>query len=60
MTAPHPIPPELDDAVPDVGSKGWIGIELDRSTDWDQVGELVEDSYRAIAPKTLVSELDRR
>lgn len=40
-----------------VGSKGWIGIELDSDTDWGEIAELVEDSYRAIAPKTLVEKL---
>ena len=41
-----------------VGSKGWIGIFVDESTDWAEVAELVEDSYRTIAPKTLVAVLD--
>ena len=41
-----------------VGSKGWIGIVIDDETDWDEVRELVLDSYRAIAPKTLVRCLD--
>ncbi len=40
-----------------VGSKGWIGIVIDRQTDWDEVAELVEDSYRLIAPKKLVALL---
>ena len=40
-----------------VGSKGWIGIYISDSTDWDEVAELVEDSYRLIAPKTLVRQL---
>ncbi|MDH3706082.1 MAG: MmcQ/YjbR family DNA-binding protein [Acidimicrobiia bacterium] len=41
-----------------VGSKGWIGVELGDDTDWDEIAELVEDSYRAIAPKTLTKKLD--
>ncbi|MGI9604214.1 MAG: MmcQ/YjbR family DNA-binding protein [Acidimicrobiales bacterium] len=41
-----------------VGSKGWIGVELDTNTEWPEIAELVEDSYRAIAPKTLVKMLD--
>lgn len=41
-----------------VGSKGWIGIHLDGDTDWKEVAELVEDSYRLIAPKRLTRELD--
>lgn len=41
-----------------VGTKGWIGVHLDDKTDWSEIAELVEDSYRLIAPKRLVKELD--
>ena len=41
-----------------VGAKGWIGINLSDSTDWGEVRELVDDSYRLIAPKRLVKTLD--
>ena len=41
-----------------VGSKGWIGVRLDAGVDWDEVAELVEDSYRLIAPKRLAARLD--
>ena len=41
-----------------VGSKGWIGVKLDSDTDWAEVREIVEDSYRLIAPKRLVKSLD--
>ncbi|HEX4216885.1 MAG TPA: MmcQ/YjbR family DNA-binding protein [Acidimicrobiales bacterium] len=41
-----------------VGSKGWIGIRLDGDPDWDEIAELAEDSYRMIAPKRLVAQLD--
>ena len=42
-----------------VGSKGWIGIHLAHpALDWDEVGELVTESYRLIAPKTLAAQLD--
>ena len=40
-----------------VGSKGWIGIKLSAATDWSEIHELVDDSYRLIAPKRLVKEL---
>jgi predicted DNA-binding protein (MmcQ/YjbR family) len=39
------------------GPKGWIGIWLDGDVDWDEVAELVEDSYRLVAPKTLAKSL---
>ena len=40
------------------GPKGWIGIWLDVEQDWDEVAELIEESYRMIAPKRLVASLD--
>ncbi len=42
-----------------VGSKGWIGIVLDDATDWTEIAEFVEDSYRQIAPKGLAAQLDQ-
>ena len=41
-----------------VGSKGWIGIVLTDDTDWAEIDELVEESFRVIAPKRLVARLD--
>src|SRR4029453_762058 len=38
---------------PYVGGKGWIGVGLDRNTDWDEVAELIATSYCLIAPKRL-------
>jgi predicted DNA-binding protein (MmcQ/YjbR family) len=43
-----------------VGVRGWIGFTVNSKTDWKLVAELVEDSYREIAPKRLVSQLDER
>jgi predicted DNA-binding protein (MmcQ/YjbR family) len=41
-----------------VGSKGWIGVRLDGRPDWDEIAELVEESYRMTAPKRLAAQLD--
>ena len=41
-----------------VGSKGWIGVVLDDQTAWDEVAELIEDSFREIAPKRVAALLD--
>ena len=43
---------------PYVGHKGWVGARLDRDLDWEELGDLVEQSYRLIAPKTLVAALN--
>ena len=40
------------------GPYGWLGLDLADKPDWDEVAELVEDSYRATAPKKLIKELD--
>jgi hypothetical protein len=36
-----------------VGSKGWVGMRLDAAHDWDEIAELIQDSYRMIAPRRL-------
>jgi hypothetical protein len=41
-----------------VGSKGWVGVRLYPPVDWAEMAELAEESYRLIAPKTLVSRLE--
>ncbi|MFK8024852.1 MAG: MmcQ/YjbR family DNA-binding protein [Ilumatobacter sp.] len=44
-----------------LGPSGWIGIDVDlASTDWAEVEELLDASYRLTAPKKLVAELDAR
>ncbi len=44
---------------PYVGHKGWVGVHLDgRDIRWDELGELIQDSYRLIAPKRLAARLD--
>jgi hypothetical protein len=43
---------------PYVGHRGWIGACLDGRVDWDELGELLEDAYRSVAPARLVALLD--
>jgi len=50
--------PELFFVPPYMGPSGWIGLRLDRKPDWDEVGELIEESYRLAAPKKLIALLD--
>lgn len=45
---------------PYVGHRGWLGVYLDVPVDWDEVGEIVADAYRVVAPKRLVAELNTR
>ena len=50
--------PERFFRPPYVGHRGWLGVYLDVPVDWAEVAEIVEDAYRAIAPKRLVARLD--
>jgi hypothetical protein len=47
--------PEKFFKPPYVGPSGWIGVYLDRSPDWDEVGELLWDAWRMTAPKKLIA-----
>ncbi len=37
---------------------GRIAVVIEATTDWDEIAELVTDSYRRTAPKKLVARLD--
>ncbi len=43
-----------------LGPYGWIGLDLDDDTDWTEVAELLDASYRLTAPKRDVALLDAR
>lgn len=43
-----------------VGPSGWLGLDLVKASDFAEVAELIEDSYRSTAPGRLVAELDAR
>ena len=51
--------PERFFVPPYVGTNGWVGVRLDRETNWDQVADVVEEGYRMIAPKKLLAQLDQ-
>jgi len=42
----------------------WLGVYLDvrepHETDWHEIAAIVEESYRLVAPRSLVAELERR
>jgi hypothetical protein len=40
------------------GVRGRIGVLLTKDTDWEEIRELVTDSYRRAAPKKLAAFLD--
>lgn len=41
-----------------LGASGWLGVDLDAHTDWDEVAELLDASYRLTAPKRNIAALD--
>lgn len=43
---------------PYLGGRGWVGINLHNDPDWEEVADLIDESYRLIAPKSLVRQLD--
>ncbi len=43
---------------PYVGHKGWVGARLDADLDWEELADLIEQSYRLIAPKRLAAKLN--
>jgi hypothetical protein len=40
---------------PYVGPSGWVGVYLDKSPDWDEVGELLRDGWKMTAPKRVIA-----
>jgi predicted DNA-binding protein (MmcQ/YjbR family) len=44
-----------------MGPSGWLGLDFNAAeVDWDEVRELVDASYRLVAPRKMVRELDER
>lgn len=41
-----------------LGPYGWVGLDLDGTTDWTEIQELVDASYRQTAPKRSIAKLD--
>ena len=43
-----------------MGPSGWLGLDLaaTKKVDWDEVAELVDASFRLVAPKKLIKRLD--
>ncbi len=43
-----------------MGPFGWLGLDFTarKKVDWDEVRELIDASFRMIAPKKLIKQLD--
>lgn len=42
-----------------LGPSGWMGLDLDARTAWDEVAELLEESYRLTAGVRRIARLDQ-
>ncbi|NDZ93871.1 MmcQ/YjbR family DNA-binding protein [Streptomyces sp. SID6673] len=40
-----------------LGAYGWLGLVLEEKSDWAEVGELLDASYRQIAPRRSIAKL---
>lgn len=43
-----------------LGPSGWLGLDLDEQTDLVELSELIEESYRSVAPARRIAELEAR
>lgn len=41
-----------------LGPGGWVGLDLDAASDWEEVGELLDASYRRTAGRRRVAALE--
>ena len=45
---------------PYVGHRGWLGAWLDVPVDWEELGEIVTEAFRMVAPRRLAAKLEGR
>ena len=43
-----------------LGPSGWLGLDLAEDTDLVELAELIEESYRTVAPARLIAQLETR
>jgi hypothetical protein len=46
--------PEKFFVPPYVGHRGWLGVRLDTTIDWDELAGIAEDAFAEVAPASLV------
>jgi hypothetical protein len=45
---------------PYVGVRGWIGINLEEDSNWEELADILEQSYRHVAPPKYLKLLDEQ
>lgn len=43
-----------------LGPSGWLGVDLSEGTDWSEIGELLDASYRRTAGVRRIARLDQQ
>lgn len=43
--------------TPYLGLRGWFSVRLSDDTDWEEIEDLIDTSYRLVAPKRLSAQL---
>jgi hypothetical protein len=43
---------------PYVGVRGWLGVYLDVDVDWERLAGIIDEAYRCVAPRKLLTQLD--
>jgi len=51
--------PERFGVPPYIGHRGWVAAYLDGDADWEEIADLIDASYRLVAPKRLAARLDQ-
>jgi hypothetical protein len=44
---------------PYVGGRGWLGVRLDGTIEWDEITLICEEAFRTIAPDKFIQALDK-
>src|SRR3989442_14678604 len=51
--------PERYFVPPYVGTRGWLGVHLDRGLAWEEIAGILEDAFAEVAPASLVDAARR-
>ena len=52
--------PERFFVPPYVGHRGWLGVNMARGVDWDELAGIAEDAFAEIAPARLIEAAARQ
>jgi predicted DNA-binding protein (MmcQ/YjbR family) len=44
--------------TPYAARQGWVSLRIGGTTDWEEVGRLIQEAYRQVVPKRMLKVLD--